>query len=151
MLKPPCRSLLVLVLVAGLLPGCRDSLPRQKTYPVSGQVLLDSKPVPGATVVFHPVDASTFKWEERPQGNTDNQGRFTLTTYATNDGAPAGEYKVAIAILAQGEDDGSDQHKRVGKSVRIPPNYNSHQKSGLTAKVESRETNLEPFSLKSKP
>lgn len=134
-------------LVIGLVTGCSDSLPRQRTYKVSGQVLLGDKPVPGATVVFHPVDPSKFKWDERPQGRTDNEGRFTLTTYEGNDGAPAGEYQVAIAYVQSGDDDGADQRKWTRQPVSIPPKYWSHKTSGLIAKVDKRETTLTPFVL----
>lgn len=143
------RAAIILV-IAGTVSGCSDGLPRQATYKVTGQVTLDGKPVPGATLVFHPIDASKFKWQERPQAKTDDQGNFTVTTYQMGDGAPAAEYRVGIAVLAGGDDEGNDQQKR-SKQVRLPQKYASHETSGVTAKVEARETRLEPFALRSKP
>src|SRR2546421_6021426 len=58
-------------------------------YPTSGQVLVNGQPAKEAVVVFHHVG----KWGERsivPQGWTDEEGRFVLSTYDVNDGAPAG-------------------------------------------------------------
>jgi hypothetical protein len=146
----PTRTCVALAALA--LSGCAGGgVPMQKTYPVSGAVLLDGKPVPNATVVFHPVDAGPFKWNERPQGKTDAQGRFTLTTYATGDGAPAAAYKVAVATLDAAGDDGGDQVKHVRGAVRVPRKYWSHDTSGLTATVGAAATDLEPLALKSKP
>ena len=114
----PCRcgSVLALVLVcAPLLPGCAkqefQNL-RQATFPVRGQVTLDGKPVANATIVFKPVDASKFKWREQPQAKSDAEGKFTLFTYEANDGAPTGDYRVGIAILAAAEEgaDGVGEH-----------------------------------------
>jgi hypothetical protein len=144
-------NLVAVALAAVLAAGCADRLPRQKTYPVTGQVLIDGAPAAGVTLVFHPVDKSKFKWDERPQARTDDKGNFTLTTYETNDGAPAGEYKVGLAILPQGDDDGSDQVKRTGPIRKLPAKYGSHETSGITAKVASGATALEPFKLQSKP
>jgi hypothetical protein len=100
-------------------------------------------------VVLHAVDKTKFKWEEIPQGKTDDQGRFELFTYSSNDGAPAGEYQVAIAVLQAGSDDGSDQVKRE-RSVSLPAKYAEPKTSGLTATIEKRKTTLPSFQLSSK-
>jgi hypothetical protein len=76
--------------------GCGGSDMEQPTFPVSGVVKLDGKPLKGATIVFHAVDQSKFKWKELPQGLTDEEGKFSIFTYSSNDGAPAADYKVGI-------------------------------------------------------
>ena len=88
--------LLVLSLVVSA--GCGDSI-NQKTYPVTGEVRLDGKPFKGLTVVLRPVDKTNFKRQEIPQGITDENGKYTIYTYVSNDGAPAGDYKVGIALM----------------------------------------------------
>lgn len=123
---------------------------RQPTHPVRGQVTLDGKPVANATIVFKPVDASKFKWREQPQAKSDAEGRFTVFTYESNDGAPAGDYRVGIAILAAAEDEGSDQVRRDTSAPKIPPRYGDAATSGLTAKVEAKPTELPPFELSSR-
>lgn len=123
---------------------------RQPTHPVRGQVTLDGKPVANATIVFKPVDASKFKWREQPQAKSDAEGRFTVFTYESSDGAPAGDYRVGIAILAAAEDEGSDQVRRDATAPKIPARYGDAATSGLTAKVETKPTELPPFELSSR-
>lgn len=149
-----CGSVLALVLLgAALLPGCAkqefQNL-RQSTFPVRGQVTLDGKPVANATIVFKPVDASKFKWREQPQAKSDAEGRFTVFTYEANDGAPAGDYRVGIAILAAAEDEGSDQVRHEKGAVKIPARYGDAATSGLTARVEAKPTELATFELTSR-
>jgi hypothetical protein len=132
------------------LAGCSDDL-RQKTYPVTGKVTLDGQPLGGATVVFHPVDKTNFKWKELPQGTTGPDGTFSVFTYTKpDDGAPAGQYKVAVEVAPPPQDDeGGDQVKRT-KGPRLPARYLDPAQSGLTATVEAKSTALPTFELKSK-
>ena len=147
-----CVSALLVVLPA-LLSGCAkqefQNL-RQPTHAVRGQVTLDGKPVANATIVFKPVDAAKFKWREQPQAKSDAEGRFTVFTYEANDGAPAGDYKVGIAILAAAEEEGGDQVRRDKSAPKIPARYGDAATSGLTAKVEAKPTELPPFELTSR-
>ena len=72
-----------------LFVGCDSKVKLSK---VSGVVTLDGKPLDGATVVFHPVEGG------RPAtGVTGADGRFSLTTYTSGDGAQIGEHKVVIS------------------------------------------------------
>jgi hypothetical protein len=98
-------------------------------------------------VVFHPTDKTNFKWEELPQGKTDAGGKFVVFTYAPGDGAPAGDYKVAVEYLPAGSEDGSDQIKREKGRPRVPDRYLDPNKSNLTAKVEPKSNELPPFQL----
>jgi len=150
---PRCSGVSALVLflaVAPVVPGCAkrefQNL-RQATYPVQGMVTLDGKPVANATIVFKPVDASKFKWREQPQAKSDAEGRFTVFTYEANDGAPVGDYRVGIAVLAAAEDEGSDQVRRDKSAPKIPAVYGDAATSGLTARVEAKPTELAPFEL----
>src|SRR3954454_14523350 len=77
--------------VAALVAGCAGK--KTSPQPVSGQVLVDGKPAPRAQVTFHPTDD---KNPARPTGQVDEQGRFTLTTERSGDGAPSGEYRVTV-------------------------------------------------------
>lgn len=62
------------------------------TVPVTGSVTLDGEPVEGASVVFSPVTAEG----RAAAAKTGPDGKFKLTTQATDDGAVPGSYKVAI-------------------------------------------------------
>src|SRR5262245_46209932 len=85
------RSLLR-VLIVVLLTSC-GSDGRRPVFPVSGHVVFEGKPTPDALVIFHPVN-DPDPLAPHPLTRVAADGSFSLTTYAMNDGAPAGEYKV---------------------------------------------------------
>jgi len=128
--------------------GCGGDARVQKTYAVTGKVMLDGKPFKGAFVALIPKDASKFVMNERPQATTDEEGNFKLFTYATGDGAPAGDYFVGIDSPGIAEDEGSDQVSRK-KGAGIPVKYNVPQKSGLDVTIKAESNQLAPFELTS--
>ena len=65
---------------------------------VEGVVTLDGNPLAGATVSFLPVGVG-----RSASGRTDQDGKFMLSTYQTDDGALAGSYKV-IVVSTQSEE-----------------------------------------------
>ncbi len=130
--------------------GCSGDDMRQPTYPVTGRVTLDGQPLNNATVVFHALDKSKFKWEELPQARTDDQGNFKVFTYAVDDGAPAAEYQVGIALLEPVADDGGDQVKHSRPRIKLPAKYSDPKSSGLSAKVPAQATTLPTFELSSR-
>ena len=134
-----------------LFSGCGGDSRQQKTYPVTGQILLDDKPFKGAFVALIPKDPKKFVMNERPQATTDENGKFILFTYATGDGAPAGEYWVGIDSpnAPPPSDDGSDQADRNRKGPSIPLRYNVPQKSGIEVTIKPETNVLEPFKLTS--
>ena len=92
------------------------------TESVSGKVLFaDGSPAANVDVAFIPTDTKGLQ----PVATTDASGNFELTTETEGDGAPKGEYKVAIG--------GVDES---GKPL-VADKYGDPAKSGLTAKVES--------------
>src|SRR5215213_6754667 len=64
-------------------------------HKVNGKVLLDGKPIGGAMVVLHPLEAAAST-EVRPLAYTQDDGTFTIATYDAADGAPAGKYTATI-------------------------------------------------------
>jgi hypothetical protein len=136
--------LFVLLLVVSA--GCGDSI-NQKTYPVTGEVRLDGKPFKGVTVVLRPVDKTNFKRQEIPQGITDENGKYTIYTYVSNDGAPAGDYKVGIALMQPVDEEGGDQVKRDPNQPLFPAKYADPETSGLKATVDKKATVLPTFDL----
>jgi len=81
--------------VALTLTGCGGEETTIPTYPVSGQVLRGDKPIFYATVVLHPK-SNIGDQSLRPRGVTDPDGKFALTTFTADDGAPAGDYDVSV-------------------------------------------------------
>jgi hypothetical protein len=78
--------------------GCGSSGPR--TVKINGTVTLDGKPLEGALVTFIPE----AKDGHLATGRTDTGGHFQLTTFNTDDGALAGQYKVTVAKTEESKD-----------------------------------------------
>jgi hypothetical protein len=114
---------------------------QQSLYPVRGQVLYEGRPASRALVVFHPREAGASS-AVRPHGQVGEDGSFTLGTHGSNDGAPAGQYRVTVQLyLSSGKGD-------EGPTNRLPARYANPEQSGLKATVATGPTELKPFQLK---
>ena len=80
----------VLILVAAV--GCGDGRP--KRVPVSGQVLVDGKPVKGGSIQFIPEGSRASS------SDLDEDGRFSLRCFEKDDGAVTGTHRVKVAARA---------------------------------------------------
>jgi hypothetical protein len=111
---------------------------RVPVYPVTGKVLMGGKPLPRATLVFHPTGDSPL----HPVGTVDDDGSFQLTTYDQGDGAPAGKYQVTVEWrrLATINDDRPPANS-------LPARYARPDSSGLLATIAPGENVLPPFEL----
>jgi len=121
------------------LTSCANKYGDHPPEPTSGQVLVNGQPANAAMVVFyHQGD-----WGEKsivPQALTDDDGRFVLSTYTMQDGAPAGEYRVTVEWpTSLGKNPGPD--KLGGK-------YAKRETSGLTARIEKGNNVLPAFDLR---
>jgi hypothetical protein len=157
MKKRNLQSALAAVVLGSLLAlGCQQGADRPATYPVTGTVTHNGEAVEGATVSFQLADGS-----QSAVGVTDATGAYKLTTFEADDGAVAGEYKVAITKYEGGAggpetDDmmseeyheamaggGAAEEASEPENV-LPPKYADANKSGLTATVsESGENNFD--------
>lgn len=101
------------------------------TFPVTGVVTRQGRPVEGATVSFEPVAGSENDLSS--QAVTDAEGRFSLQTHVGNNqfqpGLKPGEYGVAITKLETMTD-----MRRRPKNV-LPRKFSSTETSGLVATV----------------
>lgn len=68
---------------------------RPETYPASGRVLFEGKPVVDAIVVFHTTVAATG-YSYSAIGSTDAEGRFWLRTFNDGYGAAAGRHQITV-------------------------------------------------------
>ena len=118
----------------------------KRAYPVSGKVLFEGRPAAGAIVKFYSVDPADKQGGQGvlPQAVVGDDGSFRLTTYRSEDGAPAGKYTVSV-YWAKPSKGGDDYEKPL-----IPARYLNAETSGLTAVVEERATELPPFQLTKK-
>jgi hypothetical protein len=147
----PARALLLpaivpYVLALAALVGCSDG--RLKIYPVTGQVLYNGQPLKGVDIALHPVDPKNNVGYP-PHATTDADGTFALTTYLKADGAPAGEYRVAVAFAVEAVEDGSDQTKRL--TAQVPVKYHRGDTSGITVVVKPEPNALDPIRLEGQP
>jgi hypothetical protein len=104
---------------------------RRPTHPVSGTITYKGQPVPQAYVVFQWADA---KEPRRPRADafTRADGTFTMSTYAADDGAPAGEYTVTVVQRRPLYDEAG----KPGPN-QLPEKYARAETSGLKVTVKS--------------
>ena len=144
-----------LVTVGIVLTGCSNSS-RPSTYPVTGTVTSQGKPVAGAAITFVP----TGNEGEAASAITDSNGKYALTTWKAGDGARPGEYRVKVTKQEQQAVDPSKMVKNLSieeeqkiyveskkpnppaKSL-IPSKYQDDQTSGLTHTVEKKPTTFD--------
>lgn len=99
--------------------GCGEGRPQR--VPVSGQVLIDGKPLTVGYIRFVPEGA-------RPSGGQlDSQGRFTLTCYDGQDGAVPGKHRVEVAATEQVDETAVRWH--------APKRYANFAESGLEVTI----------------
>jgi len=87
---------MTVMIVSGLIAGCGGVSDAPPLAPVSGTVTMGGKPVADATVGFH------LDGEGAPRagtGTTDENGKFRITTFNTNDGAIVGTHVVTVAKI----------------------------------------------------
>lgn len=121
-----CSCLLSCAAVLLFLAGCGNKGPERVT--VSGQVLIDGKPLTLGTVKVMPVGARAS------MGNLDANGRFTLMAKKEVAGLPLGEHPVeiiAIEVLNAGS------QRRL-----VPPLYEDHKVSNLKVNITGPTDNL---------
>lgn len=149
------RALSRLMTVAALTAAVASCGPKgPKLYPVSGQVLYEGQPAEGAQVVFQPLNPPPESEGRTSGGTVGKDGTFTLRTYPFGEGAPEGEYTVAVqwfgipgqAAKGKGKktregDDGTEA------TSAIPERYTDPDTSGLKASVKPGPNNLEPIRL----
>ena len=86
-----------LMFSAALLGGCSGG-DGFKTARVTGQVVCQGQPVGGVAIVFTPVvdDSNATLSGKGANGNADESGRFTLSTYKMGDGAIVVKHRVSV-------------------------------------------------------
>ena len=131
--------------------GCGDDTGLARRYPVSGKVTYKGQPVEKGKISFIPEVA-----DGRAASSQIENGKFSMTTLATNDGAIPGKYKVTVA--AEDVDDsemrkiakgGQFHHdKAYAKAVKtarslVPKRYSLAATSGLEREVAARNNDFE--------
>jgi hypothetical protein len=111
-------TLAVVLALVAVTAGCSK---RPTRVPVSGQVLLDGKPLPSGFVRLVPTNA-------RPStGRIDREGRFQLTTFAAADGSVPGTH--GVSVIAYDESNPNELH------WLVPRKYADASTSGLKVTI----------------
>src|SRR5436189_4588890 len=153
--RPAKLALSILATVGIVLTGCSNSS-RPPTYPVTGTVTMQGKPVAGAVITFVP----TSNEGEAASAITDSEGKYALTTWRAGDGARPGEYRVKVSKQEQTAVDPSKMVRNLSieeeqkiyveskkprppaKSL-IPSKYQDDQTSGITHTVPKKSSVLD--------
>jgi len=141
---------LISAVVVAALAGCGGS----RTSPVEGIVLLDGKPLVGASVQFVPQGTG-----RDATGQTDASGEFSMSTFNPKDGVVPGDYKVVISpplgtpdttAYASADEAMAAAAKRPAKKISsgLPEKYTRPDQTPLTQTVPVKEKLK--FDLKSK-
>ena len=136
------RFLCPAVLVA-LSLGCGGSS-KKPVHPVQGQVRYQGRPTPQAVVILHPEDAKDPA-APRPIGHVDDKGNFALTSYASDDGAPEGTYRVSVSWHLASRVPG-----RADETVTqnyLPARYGNPDTSNLRVTITKGSNRLDPITL----
>jgi hypothetical protein len=140
------RHRMAAVMCVGLaLVVCGCSGGRKPVYPVHGLVRVDGRAPVHAMVTFHPL-ADGGPAAVLPIGSVDDQGRFTLTSYAAGDGAPEGEYRVTVAWFLSSGKPGDDSPP----ANYLPGRYARPDTTPLHAVVHKSAVDLDPFQLEAR-
>jgi hypothetical protein len=147
-----------IVLAAGLSTGlcsCGGASSGPLTlHPAGGQVLFQGKPLPGVQVLFRPTGLDKDAPATVPMGRTDDEGKFRLASFVPgesrpSDGAPAGDYLVAISTPARSDsiDFTRKEAAKTGPDL-LQRRFADPRTSGLKATIRPGPNALEPFDLK---
>lgn len=131
--------LIILSLVPWVFAGCGNRGPALGQ--VEGTVTLDGVPLPGARVIFTPMEGGRSS-----MAVTDGSGHYVLEFAAGQQGAIVGRHQVTISTFEAGETD--DNGKLVGYvPERVPEKYNKN----TTLEVEvKRGRQVHDFRLESR-
>jgi hypothetical protein len=113
--------------------------------PVSGRVTLNQKPLANAWVYFAPMASKgTIAPGPTSHGQTDADGRFTLSVDAQHAGAVVGQHRVFISTRDSGAARQPDAGVRMAKEL-VPDRYN--QETTLTHDVPPGGSSSANFDL----
>lgn len=145
------KSLALSLVMIAFITGCESS-DQFETFKAEGNVTLNGKPLADAHVWLVPrekphQDAIVVV---RPQGRTGQDGKFVLTTYLQNDGAPEGQYDAIILHGANDPDAAPEESSMKPTRNSVPMKYKDAKTSGLLITIKNGTDNVIPLDLKTK-
>jgi len=140
-----CRLLIVGLWASAMLAclGCGEGASGPaKTFPVHGLLNYKGQSPAGAVISLHPKQPLP-EGIPQPRAAVKPDGKFSVSTFNTDDGAPEGDYTLTITWYKLVERDG--EHKP-GPNV-LPKKYAAAKTSGIEITVTPGENQLAPISL----
>ena len=136
----PRRAAVVLLTV--VLASCAKEPVTPPVYPSSGSVTFQKKPAQKAVVVLRPT-APDAPASVLPRGEVGADGKFRLSTFTADDGAPAGEYAVTITWPETKTDEAGDE---VTKD-RLKGRFNDPAKCQWKVQIKEGNNEVGPFTI----
>ena len=124
-----------LVAMTIALAGCGEppkDAPQDVLHPLTGIVNVNGKPASGAIVSLH-GSGIAVPGSVTPFGIADENGKFSLTTYQPEDGAPEGRYQVTVSWADKLGSSASDPEYGPEK---LPRKFQIPTMSGLELEVK---------------
>jgi hypothetical protein len=136
-------GLATVAITLATLTGCGGDASRVPVHPTTGAIKFRGQPVPGAFVSLHP-SGDTGTGAPSPRATVGPDGRFSLSTYDGQDGAPEGDYVLTVQWykpIRQG-------NELVGGPNALPRKYASAKTSDLIVKIAAGENQLAPIQIR---
>jgi hypothetical protein len=130
-------AVVLFVLAAAALTGCHSNA--AALNPVEGQIIVNGRPLPNAQVVLRSDNPDV----PVAQGQTDAEGKFSLTTFNKHDGAPEGDFRVTVAYYRHVQVNGD---LLPGPNV-LPTKYSDPARTELRVSVRKGDNHLPPITL----
>lgn len=112
-----------------------------ETYPVKGIVRVDGKPAKEVMLTFHPREQTADR-PYTPSGKTNENGEFSLSTFVTDDGAPAGDYDVTITWPVR-----YNPISTLWEGDKLKGRYDKKESAAFHVTIEKKPQELPPFEL----
>jgi hypothetical protein len=124
--------------------GCgKQDASRVPVHPATGALSFRGQPASGAFVSLHPKDSATVG-APSPRATVGPDGKFALSTYDSQDGAPEGNYVVTVQWYKPVRQNGD----LVGGPNVLPQKYASIRTSDLVIKIAAGENQLQPIVIR---
>lgn len=137
-------GLAMIGLVFATLAGCGSAdSGHVPVHPTSGAIKFRGQPVAGALVTLHPKEG-TGTGAPSPRATVGHDGKFDLSTYVGQDGAPEGEYVLTVQWyrpVCQG-------NEVLGGPNVLPAKYASARTSDVLIKIAAGENRLQPIQIR---
>lgn len=116
-----------------------------EVVPITGSVLVNGQPATDVFVNFHSMDGETSKATIVPRAQSDHEGNFTVSTYATGDGAPVGTYRLSFSWVGPLGDMKEEEYERLPE--KLNRKFLNAKTSGIEVTVTESTSVLDPFLL----